>query len=186
MSYDIPSDPEEELPDWLKGMQSEEDRADHERDDFLPDEGGEDKPDWLETQPFKSEPSPIQGDDEEEVPDWLASIRESESALKQEIEEIPESKEADGDEPDWLINLREQQAEEMGDQVQDEETGVGGDLISRIQSLQEASLCRNEVIAEYISFFRLLLSLAVELLSEQTQLLVSLFIIHGYCRPKAT
>jgi hypothetical protein len=138
MSYDIPSDPEEELPDWLKGMQSEEDRADHERDDFLPDEGGEDKPDWLETQPFKSEPSPIQGDEEEEeVPDWLASIRESESALKKEIEGIPESKEEEDDEPDWLINLREQQAQEMGDQAPDEETGAGGDLISRIQSLQE-------------------------------------------------
>jgi hypothetical protein len=135
MSYDNPSDPEEELPDWLKGIQSEEDRAESERGDFLPDEG-EEIPDWLETKPLKSEPF-VARDEEEEVPDWLASIRESESALGRGVEETPESKGEEDGEPEWLINLRRQQAQEMGESEQDEEGGIGGDLISHIQSVRE-------------------------------------------------
>jgi hypothetical protein len=129
MSYDIPSDSsEEELPDWLKGMQSEEDRADYEQDDFLPDEG-EEGPDWLETKPLGSEPSAGKGE-EEEVPDWLASIRESESALRRGVEGTPEAGEEDGGEPEWLINLRRQQAQEIGGREQGEEVG---DWVSGIE-----------------------------------------------------
>lgn len=137
MSYDIPSDPEEELPDWLKGMQSEEDRAESERGEFPLEEEGEETPEWIETKPLRPDPAEGQGEQEEDVPDWLASIRSSENALSHEVEETPESEGEDGDEPEWLINLRRQQSQETGESEQGEENGVGGDLISRIQSLRE-------------------------------------------------
>ncbi|MGD8455299.1 MAG: hypothetical protein PVF83_02855 [Anaerolineales bacterium] len=133
MSYDIPSDPEEELPDWLKGMQSEETRADNERDEFIPEEGDE-VPDWLETNPLRPEASSSQG---KEVPDWLAGIRESESALSQGAQEISESEDEDGAEPEWLLNLRQQQVQEIGGLEQAEESDADSDVMSHIQSLQE-------------------------------------------------
>jgi hypothetical protein len=143
MSYDIPPDPEEELPDWLKGIQSEEDRADSESGDFLPKEG-EEIPEWMETKPLRPDAAIGQGEQDEDVPDWLASIRASENALKQEAEEIPESGEEGDEEPEWLINLRGQQLQETGEPEQSEEIGAGGDLISRIQSLREEDEAEGE------------------------------------------
>jgi len=137
MANDNPSDPEGKLPDWLKGIQSEDDRASSENEDFLPEDEREEIPEWMETKPLGPDPSLRQGEQEENVPEWLASIRASEGDLRQEAEETPEPEKEEGEEPDWLINLRKQQAQETGESEQGEEIGTGGDLISRIQSLRE-------------------------------------------------
>jgi hypothetical protein len=137
MAYDIPSDPEEELPDWLKGIQSEDDRAGSESEDFLPEDEGEEIPEWMETKPLGPDPTLGQGEQGENVPEWLASIRASENTLRREIEDTPEPEKEDDKEPDWLINLRKQQVQERGESEQGEENSFGGDLISRIQSLRE-------------------------------------------------
>jgi hypothetical protein len=49
-----------------------------------------------------------------------------------------------------------------------------------IQSLDEVPLCSNEVVAEYVDFLRLFFALFVELLCQQAQSSMSLFIVHDY------
>jgi hypothetical protein len=124
MTHDISPDPDEELPDWLKGMRSEEDRADSEFGDFLSGEEEDFSPDWMDDDAtengFSSDHS-----DEEEIPEWLANIREAEGTLRPPLEETPDStQEEEGGDPDWLIGIRKQQAEEMGEQGWGEEDAI--------------------------------------------------------------
>lgn len=124
MAHDFSPDPEEELPDWLKGMRSEEDRADSEFGDFLSGEGEDYSPDWLDDDATEHGLSSDQNDDEE-VPEWLVNIREAEGPLQQSPEGTSEpAQEEDGGDPDWLINIRKQQAEEMGDRGLNEEDAL--------------------------------------------------------------
>lgn len=114
MAYDHSPDPDEELPDWLKGMQSEEDSADSEFGDFLSGEGEDFSPEWMDDESteigFSADDS-----DEEEVPEWLANIREAEGTLHSSPEETSgPAQDEDGGDPDWLIGIRKQQTDEMG------------------------------------------------------------------------
>jgi hypothetical protein len=124
MPYDISPDSEEDLPDWLNGMRSEEDRADSEFGDFLAGEGEDHSPEWLDEDATDHGISPGQSD-EEEIPEWLTNIREAEGTHQPPLEEVSDpSPEEDGGDPDWLVNIRQQQSEEMGDEGLSEE-GAG-------------------------------------------------------------
>ncbi|KPK19706.1 MAG: hypothetical protein AMK69_23985, partial [Nitrospira bacterium SG8_3] len=124
MTHDNSPDPEEEFPDWLKGMQSEEDRADSEFGDFLAGEGEDYSPDWIDDDATEDEFSSDQSD-EEEIPEWLTNIREAEGTLQPPPKDTSEpAQEEDGGDPDWLMNIRKQQAEEVGDQGLGEEDAL--------------------------------------------------------------
>jgi hypothetical protein len=124
MAYDISPESEEELPDWLKGMRSDEDHADSEFGDFLSGEGEEHSPEWMEEDATEHGFSSGQSD-EEGIPEWLANIREAEGALQPPLEETSDpTQEEDGGDPDWLLDIRKQQAEEMGEEGWREEDAV--------------------------------------------------------------
>lgn len=134
MSFDLPPDSndEENVPDWLEGLQSEEGFSDSGEDDLFNDQGEEESPDWLgapdDTGAFQRPPEPAQ----EDVPNWLESIRQSELGSTSPPDQIePDS--GDGDDSDWLENIREQEATEEEPAGE----GVGGDFLDRIESLKQ-------------------------------------------------
>lgn len=133
MSFDLPpdSDDEENIPDWLKGLQSEEGFGDS-GDDPFGAEPAEDSPDWLgdpdDTGVFRrpAEPEP------QDVPDWLASIRQAElDASASPDQDQPDAADEEGQ--DWLQNIRDEEAS----QQEAAGEGVSSGFLDRIQSLKE-------------------------------------------------
>ena len=134
MSFDIPSDSEEDDPDWLEGLQSGGDDADADFSGSSPPGEEEGAPDWLPDSSSEDSRSTSQSE-EGEVPDWLAGIREAEESLQQSIVDPSSKLPAEGDSPDWLKSIRDQQVEETGSMDQAGDV-PSGDFIGRIQQLQ--------------------------------------------------
>lgn len=130
MPFDLPDDPEEELPDWLKQPAGEPDPAGEED---APNEGGnQELPDWLSgadqapegempedaAEESEGHPDFALGEDDEESllddehPDWLEAIRQRAGQGWQPLEPVP-YKDGQPEVPDWLKRIRQRQAEEL-------------------------------------------------------------------------
>lgn len=140
MAFDGPSDSDNDVPDWLKGLQPEEEAA-----DFEPESA--DVPSWMDEDEGSEDASASQ---EGEVPEWLANIRKQERPA----EEMPEAKEDTGalspedkkDTADWLEKIRVQYARDTGQlemPEEEEEDSDVGDYMDRVQALKA-----QDVVAE--------------------------------------
>lgn len=136
MSFDGPSDSENDVPDWLKGLQPEEDDG-----GFNPEP--EKVPSWFEEEDTSDRtPTEQEGD----VPEWLANIREQEgnaSEGEEEEEPTPEtgslSREDKQETEDWLENIRQKYARDTG-QLELPEDFVEpdtSDYMDRVKALKE-------------------------------------------------
>jgi hypothetical protein len=132
--YD-PSDPEEEIPSWLKDLEDES-----EGDISPPISSDNDIPEWLSGEEFKdNQVSGTSDSQDEEVPEWLSSIREQEELESLESDQAavigaPVSVGEDDEEPpDWLQDIRQREGE--GEVAQGEsESDV--DYIARIREMK--------------------------------------------------
>ncbi len=128
MGFDPNDDSDNDLPEWLKGMQSEEDDG-FEPDDSISADSEEDLPTWLKEDAESGFSSPEEGD--EEVPAWLANIRSQEdSEQDQHVSDSPEDEE--DEQQAWLDSI-EEKAEELTPQP--EEEGNGEDFQDQIQAM---------------------------------------------------
>ncbi len=144
MGFGSNDENENDLPEWLRGLRDEgESEAFESGEDILPE--SEDVPDWLEEDASGSFAAPGASEDEEDVPPWLAKIREEEQAEKPPFDSEAESVSGEDVEEDaWLKNIQAQyqkdqaeesaqEAEEAPDEVSavwdegDDETGWGPD-----------------------------------------------------------
>ena len=78
MTFDLPPDSEDDTPDWLKDLQSEDEfSSSDDSGELFPSESDDDSPEWLADQDQGEGSS----EGEANVPDWLSGIRESEESL---------------------------------------------------------------------------------------------------------
>jgi hypothetical protein len=135
MSFDETSDPENDVPDWLKGLEPEEDAA-----GFEPEP--EKVPSWFEEEDTSDRASTGQ---EGDVPEWLANIREQEGSASEEEEEEPPvetgslSREDKEETEDWLENIRQKYARDTGrlELPEDFVAPDSDDYMDRIRELKE-------------------------------------------------
>lgn len=132
MSIDNPSNPEEEMPDWLKKLQgSPGSQGD-------PDIPSPVEPEEQHPQGLKDESSTAQ-DEPQEAPDWLEVIRRSAGkGGKGQPEQA--SNEGDADEPEWLRTIRQKHAKES-DSPQPE---PGYDQITDFNTLLQSIRAKDE------------------------------------------
>lgn len=134
MSFDRPSDPENDVPDWLKGLEPEEDAADFQAESA-------EVPAWMEDDDAQRSRETSEG----EVPDWLEKIREQEKSVDEDEEVEPPdtgslSPEDKKDTADWLEKIRVQYARDTGQLELPEEysdADTTGDYMERIQALKQ-------------------------------------------------
>lgn len=137
MSFDDRSDSENEVPDWLKGLQPDEDAG-----GFEPE--SEEVPSWMEQEDTSESAS---GGQEGGVPDWLENIRRQEgTSSKQDEDPIQEetgslSPEDKQDTEDWLENIRQQYARDTGQLVLPDDfvepVPDASDYMDRVKALKE-------------------------------------------------
>lgn len=118
MSFGSNDDNENDLPDWMKDLQSDDENDALENgEDFLSD--AEDVPDWLEDDDASSSSAPESPEDDDDVPPWLEKIRDEEKAERPPFSSEPESSSSEDVEEDaWLKNI---QAQYQHDQAEDSE-----------------------------------------------------------------
>ncbi len=125
MTFDIPTDPDEETPDWLKNLQSGGENVDPSVGDLFSDQPAEEIPDWVPDSEADGTPSSSQP--AEDTPDWLEGLQTGGESVDpsvgdlfsdQPAEEVPDwipDSEADGtpsssqpaeDAPEWLEGLQ--------------------------------------------------------------------------------
>jgi len=134
MSSDFNQDSDNDLPDWLQGMDNGEDDASLEGGDLFgsgSDQEG-DVPDWL--QDIGSDDY-VRDEDQEEVPEWLAGIRDEEGEESPTFmdEEPPEE-----DSEAWLDSIRERhraETERLSDPSLLEDQG-DADFMEHIRDLK--------------------------------------------------
>jgi hypothetical protein len=119
---------EDEVPDWLEKLQTGSlagGAADEEPEAEIPDT--ESLPDWLNAPAYEDEAASSPASEEtaepEEVPEWLAVIREAEGTAEPEPEEKSEEP------PDWLGAI-------PADEPETEKDEPESDLSERIQELK--------------------------------------------------
>jgi hypothetical protein len=124
MSFQNPSDPEEELPDWLQGLGEDSADADSEPASPVSKASTSDLPEWLQRDGERSS-GPLADDSGEEMPGWLAT---DENPAKAGSSAAPTP---DGDEeaPDWLNSIREQETENRPSAISGEVPGSEDDGI---------------------------------------------------------
>lgn len=163
MTFDIPTNPDEETPDWLKNLQSGGENVDPSVGDLFSDQPAENAPEWLEgLQPGGESVDPApedlvvsepgegkaigdphetlddkisEGQTEEEVPDWLSNIRASEGALEPQAQEDSAAVQDDDAGQEWLKNIRDQETQEKTETTPSEDD-ASGDVLHRIQTLK--------------------------------------------------
>ncbi|MEJ2759039.1 MAG: hypothetical protein P8046_11210, partial [Anaerolineales bacterium] len=118
MGFGSNDDNENDLPDWMKDLQSDDDNDTFESgEDFLSD--AEDVPDWLEDDDSGSFSAPEDSEEDEDIPPWLEKIREEEKTERPTFPSEPESISAEDVEEDaWLKNI---QAQYQRDQTEESE-----------------------------------------------------------------
>lgn len=156
MPFDLPNDPEDELPDWLK---QPPDDSDLPQDEVAPkDEGGEDIPDWLsdadqapeeeepeeETEDIPADESDFEADLSEDNADWLEVIRQRAGEEWQPLEPVT-YKDGQPEVPDWLKRIRERQAEEMDSQPPDMDAEDLGDTEEQLSFLERIKSFNQQV-----------------------------------------
>lgn len=136
MGFGSNDDNDNNIPDWLDDLQSEDDAGGFDsKGKLFPEEN--ESPDWLESETPGgfSAPEPAEEDEGDEVPDWLAKIRDEEQVEPPPFDpgSIEDSADDDGD--DWLRNIQEQYRTDP-DEPEPEET-ESGDEMESIQALKE-------------------------------------------------
>lgn len=129
-------DSENDVPDWLSSLGAGSDEPDHSADPPQEDQ----HEDWL-----SDDAAPAQGglfgEDADEVPDWLANIRQEESARRQEsVPDEPPEEEApaqDEDEDAWLEGIRSKVAGDFEDAGESAEGEDPEDFLDTIRALKE-------------------------------------------------
>ena len=100
MGFDPNDDPENDLPEWLRGVQPEDENGGFEPDDSISSDSEEDLPNWMQKDEQVSFQTP-ESEDEEDSPEWLANIRKQENSRRDE--DTPDfSEENDDDNLAWL------------------------------------------------------------------------------------
>ena len=130
MGFDPNDDSDNDLPDWLKGMQSEEESGGFEPDDSISADSEENLPSWLKGDEEKGYPTP-EDEDGEETPEWLDNIRKQEEG--QQAQDTPHLLGEEDDDDAWLDSIRQEEDEP---EEADEEEGEG-DFLEKIQQLKE-------------------------------------------------
>ena len=124
---------EEDVPDWLEGLQPGGESVEPDLEDMVSSEPSEGTPagdpDETLRDEIAEEPS------EEDVPDWLTSIRASESALGPQIQEASADIQDDDAGQEWLKNIRDQEAQESIETTPPDDD-ASGDVLQRIQTLK--------------------------------------------------
>ncbi len=128
-------DSDNDLPDWLSDLGSDQGDQGVEFTDGSAFGSGEDKPEWA------SEDSPgsfdLPEEEQEGVPDWLSSIREQEGSAEEAAPESPSASEVDdNDEETWLKNIRTQNTDDEEIEESEEEEAVT-DILDTIQALKD-------------------------------------------------
>ncbi|HSG25616.1 MAG TPA: hypothetical protein VLA32_05820 [Anaerolineales bacterium] len=130
MGFDPNDDPENDLPEWLRGVQPEDENGGFEPDDSISSDSEEGLPNWMQ----KDEQGSFQGpetEDEEDTPEWLANIRNEENSRKDQ--EPPDFSEQDDDDNlAWLESLSEQSEPDEEPEREEEP----GDFLEKVQELK--------------------------------------------------
>ena len=127
-------DSDNDLPDWLSELGSDQDGQGTEFSDGSAFGAGEDKPEWITEDSPGSFDLPVE--DEEGVPDWLSAIREQEDVAEEPAPESPFASESDEDDDDaWLKNIRTQKMDDYVEEDAEEEEPA--DFMDTIQALKE-------------------------------------------------
>jgi len=133
MGFDPNDDSENDLPEWLRGLQSEDENGGFEPDDSISSDSDEDLPAWMQEDDQGGFQPPETGD-EDDTPDWLATIRSQETSRREQ--DTPEFSEDAEEEPDSSLEKNQdwiepdQEAGGWGDEdeePQDWETDAEGD-----------------------------------------------------------
>ena len=127
MGFDPNDDPENDLPEWLRGVQPEDENGGFEPDDSISSDSEEDLPNWMQKDEQGSFQPPETGD-EQDTPDWLSNIRNQENSRREQ--ETPDFSEDEDDNLDWLESLG-------GDAEPDEEPGTEEDPAEFLDKIQE-------------------------------------------------
>ncbi|MCB2178714.1 hypothetical protein KQH61_04805 [bacterium] len=133
MGFGSNDDNDNDIPDWLKGLQSEDDTGGFESEEDIFSEG-EDVPDWLEEDATGGFSAP-EPSDEEDVPDWLASIREETQNDHPAFDPGALDDLVDADDDAWLRNIPDQHSTDQGEP--EPEAPESGDYLETIHSLKE-------------------------------------------------
>ena len=121
MGFSQDDDQNNDLPDWLRDLQSgNEDSGFSSSDPFSSDSGDEETPDWMRDISQGGSFSEPEEGDEEAVPDWLEDIRQGKSDAAPTEPEEPAVEETG----DWLENIRKQYAEESSLMEEDDEPEI--------------------------------------------------------------
>ena len=126
-------DSDNDLPDWLSELGSDQDDQGMEIGDgsaFNPDE---DKPEWISDDSSGAFDMPEE--DDGDMPDWLSGIREQEGSAQEAAEPVV-APDQDIEDDSWLENIRDQYADE--DEEQEEPAGdeTVSDFLDTIQALK--------------------------------------------------
>jgi hypothetical protein len=129
MGFDPNDDSDNDLPDWLKGMQSDEENGGYEPDQSYPTDAEENLPSWLKGDEQEGFPGPEHLDGGDETPEWLANIRKQESDEDDQHTPIT-SDEEDEENQAWLDSIREKATPAEEPEVE------GEDFLKKIQELK--------------------------------------------------
>ncbi|MBN2045898.1 MAG: hypothetical protein JW757_12815 [Anaerolineales bacterium] len=129
-------DSDNDLPDWLSDLGSDQGDEGIEYGEDSAFDPEEDKPEWITNDPSSGFELPEE--DEEEVPDWLAGLREqhSTSTGPKTDADIFLSDDDDLDDQDWLENIRDQYVGEEGEGEISPEEELDIDFLDTIQALK--------------------------------------------------
>jgi len=130
MGFDPNDDSDNDLPDWLKGMQSGEENGGFEPDDSISANSEDTIPSWLQGEEQGGFTSP-QDEDEGETPEWLANIRKLEADQEEDTPQLPEEEEDENQA--WLESIRQK-----GGSIQEPDDEEEDDFLEKIQEMKES------------------------------------------------
>ncbi len=137
MGFGMTDESENDLPDWLKDLKSGNTGSGFGSGEPLDSDSGGEMPDWM-GEPPAEDSSPAREPEEEDVPEWLRSIRDAEKDLKETYSDEAFAEDDDNDE--WLENLRKQHEAETGSikksPIPPQEPEEEKDFIERIRELK--------------------------------------------------
>jgi hypothetical protein len=128
-------DSEDDVPDWLSSLGAGSEEPDTGADQHQEDQSE----DWLADADAEDAASgDLLSESPDEAPDWLAAIRQEESARRQEpmADEPAGDAPADEDEDVWLEGIRSKVAGDFEDADQPEEGEEPGDFLDTIRAMK--------------------------------------------------
>lgn len=124
MGFGSNDDNENDLPDWMKDLQSEDEKDSLESGEDFPS-GAEDVPEWLDDDSSGSFSAPETPEEDDDVPPWLENIRDEEMSERPPFSSEPEPISADDVEEDaWLKNIQAQYQQDTPEDSADEDDEV--------------------------------------------------------------